>query len=45
MTFFLFSPVFFSSYAGRVSAASTATGLKASHYQEQKNYMETAMTF
>lgn len=32
-------------YAGRDSAAATATGLKASHYQEQKNYMQTAMTF
>lgn len=33
------------SYAGRDSAAATATGIKSSHYMEQKNYMEQAMTF
>ncbi|CAF0807367.1 unnamed protein product [Rotaria sordida] len=30
-------------YAGRDSAASTAAGIKSSHYLEQKTYMEQAM--
>ncbi|CAF1600214.1 unnamed protein product, partial [Didymodactylos carnosus] len=30
-------------YAGRESAAATATGIKSSHYTEQKSYMKTAM--
>ncbi|CAF1479454.1 unnamed protein product [Adineta ricciae] len=30
-------------YAGRVSAAATATGIKSSHLTEQKNYMHQAM--
>ncbi|CAF3932957.1 unnamed protein product [Rotaria magnacalcarata] len=32
-------------YAGRGSAASTATGIKSSHYMEQKTYMKEAMAF
>ncbi|CAF4673023.1 unnamed protein product, partial [Rotaria sp. Silwood1] len=32
-------------YAGRDSAASTATGIKSSHYSEQKTYMHQAMAF
>ena len=35
--------IFSSSYAGRDSAAATATGIKSSHYLEQKNYMQQAM--
>jgi hypothetical protein len=31
------------SYAGRDSAAATATGIKSSHYLEQKTYMQQAM--
>lgn len=33
------------SYAGRDSAAATATGIKSSHYLEQKIYMQQAMAF
>ncbi|CAF4697287.1 unnamed protein product [Rotaria socialis] len=32
-------------YAGRDSAASTAAGIKSSHYMEQKTYMKEAMAF
>lgn len=42
-TTFFFSILHFS-YAGRDSAAATATGIKLSHYTEQKNYMEQAMS-
>jgi hypothetical protein len=35
--------VFYFSYAGRDSAAATATGIKSSHYLEQKTYMQQAM--
>jgi len=31
-------------YAGRDSAAATATGMKSSHYSEQKTYMHQAMS-
>jgi len=33
----------FNSYAGRNSAAATATGIKSSHIAEQKSYMQQAM--
>ncbi|CAF3851602.1 unnamed protein product [Adineta steineri] len=32
-------------YAGREAAAATATGIKSSHYLEQKTYMQQAMAF
>jgi hypothetical protein len=35
----------FNSYAGRDSAAATATGKKSSYTTEQKNYMSQAMAF
>ena len=36
-------PRSFLSYAGREPAASPATGIKSSHFAEQKEYMRQAM--
>jgi 2-oxoglutarate dehydrogenase complex dehydrogenase (E1) component-like enzyme len=39
----LITNISFFSYAGRHSAAATATGIKSSHLTEQKAYMQQAM--